>query len=157
VVVEARTQNVDVWPTIFDLLGLPPLPASDGKSLVPEIIASASGQGADGEGRVAIADLDQTWARRDMSPAHSIAVVKDGFRYVRMKRADQSDFEQLFDSKDDPREFRDRASDDPETLAKLRAVADDYSAQKPDWGEAPTREIDELELNLLRALGYKIE
>ena len=80
-----------------------------------------------------------------------------GFRYVRMRRADQSLIEQLFDSKEDPREFRDRSADDPETLAKLRAVADDYSTQKPDWGEAPTREIDELELNLLRALGYKVE
>jgi arylsulfatase A-like enzyme len=157
VVVEARTQNVDVWPTLFDLLGLPPPALSDGRSLVPEIVASASGQSSDGAGRTAIADLDQTWARRDLGPAHTIAVVKDGFRYVRMKRPDDTNIEQLFDSKDDPREFRDRSADDPETLAKLRAVAEDYSAKKPAWGDAPTREIDELELNLLRALGYKIE
>jgi hypothetical protein len=27
---------------------------------------------------------------------------------------------------------------------------------QPPWGEAPTREIDQLELNQLRALGYAI-
>ena len=157
VVVKVRSRNVDVWPTLFDLLGLPPPEHSDGESLVPEIIASASGQSADGDGRTAIADLDQTWARRDLGPAHSIAVVKDGFRYVRMKRQDQTNIEQLFDSEDDPREFRDLSAQDPERLEKLRAVAEDYAAKKPVWGDAPTREIDELELNLLRALGYKVE
>jgi arylsulfatase A-like enzyme len=157
VVVKARTQNVDVWPTVFDLLGLPPPAASDGRSLVPEIVASASGKDTDGAGGTAIADLDQTWARRDLGPAHTIAVVKDGFRYVRMRRPDETNFEQLFNSKEDPREFRDRSADDPETLKKLREVAEDYLTKKPDWGEAPTRDIDELELNLLRALGYKVE
>jgi hypothetical protein len=27
---------------------------------------------------------------------------------------------------------------------------------RPPWGESPTREIEELELNQLRALGYAI-
>jgi hypothetical protein len=36
-------------------------------------------------------------------------------------------------------------------------VADRYLAEPPVWGEAPKREIGELELNLLRALGYAIE
>jgi hypothetical protein len=36
-------------------------------------------------------------------------------------------------------------------------VADAYMAEQPVWGDAPTREIGELELNLLRALGYAIE
>ena len=40
---------------------------------------------------------------------------------------------------------------------RLSAAADDYVESEPTWGEAPTREISELELNLLRALGYKIE
>ena len=65
--------------------------------------------------------------------------------------------EQLFDASDDPRELRNRAADEPETLARLRAAADEYYETEPSWGEAPTREIDELELNLLRALGYQIE
>jgi hypothetical protein len=63
----------------------------------------------------------------------------------------------LFDARDDPREMRNRAADEPETFERLRAAADDYYETTPSWGEAPTREISELELNLLRALGYKLE
>jgi arylsulfatase A-like enzyme len=158
VVVKARTRNVDVWPTIFDLLGLAPPAGIDGRSLVPEILASASGKSSDGAGQTAIADLDQTWARRDGEPMPAIAVVQDGFRYVRMRRPNEDrPLEQLFDARDDPREIRDRAAEQPETFERLRAKADEYVESKPVWGDAPTREIDELELNLLRALGYKIE
>ena len=53
--------------------------------------------------------------------------------------------------------FHDRAGEDPEGLERLRSIADAYLETVPRWGEAPTRELDELELRLLRALGYKIE
>jgi hypothetical protein len=83
--------------------------------------------------------------------------VEDAFRYVRMDRGkDEPALEQLFDASDDPRELHDRAEENPEALERLRAKADGYYGEEPFWGEAPTREIDELELNLLRALGYKV-
>jgi arylsulfatase A-like enzyme len=156
-VVKTRTQNVDIWPTIFDLLGLEPPAGIDGRSRLPDILSSLSGQPPDGGERIAIADLDQNWARRGSDPLPTIAVVEDGFRYVRTERAEgAARSEQLFDARDDPRELRDRAAEEPETLERLSAAADDYTETKPTWGEAPTREIDELELNLLRALGYKV-
>ncbi len=157
VVVKGRTRNVDVWPTIFDLLGLEAPKGIDGRSLVPDILASLSGKTPDDGPRTAIADLDQNWARRDSEPLQSVAVVEDPFRYVRVQQAEGAPrIEQLFDSRDDPREFRDRSAEQKETFERLRAQADDYVAEKPAWGDAPTREMSELELNLLRALGYKI-
>jgi len=156
VVVEARTRNVDVWPTILDLLGLEPPQGIDGRSRLPDILSSASGQTPDDGRRTAIADLDQTWGRRDSDPLPAIAVVEGSLRYVRTERAGDR-LEQLFDASDDPRELRNRAAEEPETLERLSAAADDYYETEPSWGEAPTREIGELELNLLRALGYKIE
>jgi arylsulfatase A-like enzyme len=155
-VVKTRTRNVDVWPTILDLLGLEPPQGIDGRSRLPDILLSASGQTPDDGRRTAIADLDQTWGRRDSDPLPTIAVVEGALRYVRVERA-AGRLEQLFDASDDPRELRDLAAEEPETLERLSAIADDYYETKPTWGEAPTREIDELELNLLRALGYKIE
>ena len=155
VVVEARTSNVDVWPTILDLLGLDPPQGIDGRSRLPDILSSMSGEGSDGGGGTAIADLDQHWSRRDSAPLPTIAVVEDTFRYVRVEQA-EGRLEQLFDARDDPRELWDRAAEEPETLERLRAVADAYSETEPSWGEAPTREIDEFELNLLRALGYQL-
>ena len=44
----------------------------------------------------------------------------------------------------------------PFKLERLGQAADAYLAEEPRWGEAPTRELDELELNLLRALGYAL-
>ena len=157
-VVTTRTQNVDVWPTILDLLGLEPPSGIDGRSRLPEILSSLSGEASEDAGGIAIADLDQNWAQRDSDPLPTIAVVEDTYRYVRVEQVDGAHrTEVLFDARDDPREMRDWAAEEPETLERLRAAADAYYQTTPSWGEAPTREIGELELNLLRALGYKLE
>jgi arylsulfatase A-like enzyme len=44
IVVEARTQNVDIWPTLLDLLGLEAPDEIDGRSRLPEILANARGR-----------------------------------------------------------------------------------------------------------------
>jgi hypothetical protein len=85
----------------------------------------------------------------------TVAVTDGALRYVRVEQAG-GPIEQLFDASRDPGELEDRAAADPETLKRLRAAADRYLEQKPPWGETPTRELDELELNQLRALGYAI-
>ena len=38
----------------------------------------------------------------------------------------------------------------------MRKRADEYLEERPSWGQTPTRELDELELNQLKALGYQI-
>ena len=157
VVVSARTRNVDIWPTILELLGLAPPEGIDGRSRLQEILASAKGEAPDdGRPEIAISHLDQTWGQRSRGPQPTVAVVEGTHRYVRVDQPGGA-IEQLFDRQDDPRELRDRAGEDPETLRRLSGVADQYLAQPPVWGEPQKREIGELELNLLRALGYAIE
>ena len=56
----------------------------------------------------------------------------------------------------DPTELDDRAAADPEMLERLRGLAAEHLDETPAWGEVPKREIGELELNQLRALGYAI-
>jgi arylsulfatase A-like enzyme len=157
IVVRTRTSNVDVLPTLLDLLGLEPMPDVDGRSRVAELLASARGETLETAGQITFAELDQHWGQSQKQPLPAIAVVEDSLRYVRSDRPDGSRLEQLFDARDDPQEFRDRGKTDPETLARLREIADEHAESKPAWGDAPTREIGELELNLLRALGYAIE
>ena len=154
IVVETRTSNVDVWPTLLDLLGLEG-PATDGRSRLPEIRASARGDALPDSGEPAIAHLDQRWGRPETPPQLTVAVSEGTLRYVRVEQPNGV-IEQLYDASGDPRELRNRAREDPETLERLAAVADAYLELRPDWGEVPTREISELELKHLRALGYAI-
>ena len=155
VVVEARTRNVDIWPTLFDLLGLPMPPGADGRSLVPTMLAAARGEPAPEADPTGIAHIDQNWGQQGRPPAPNVAVRDGSLRYVRMPSNDAPS-EELFDAARDPRELEDLSAEQPDALARLRAVADDYLASHPRWGEAPRRKIDELELNQLRALGYQV-
>jgi len=154
IVVERRTSNIDVWPTVLDLIGHE-LPGSDGRSLRDEILASARGESAESPKELAIAHLDQAWARPDQAPEPTVAIADGPLRFVRIEQ-DGKRIEQLFDASDDAGEHRDWAADRPDDLKRLSAEADRYLELEPDWGDSPKREISELELNHLRALGYAI-
>ncbi len=154
-VVGVRTRNVDLWPTVLDLLGLEVPQGIDGRSLVPEIVASARGDAPRNGDRTAIAHLDQHWGQRSREPAPAVAVAEGSLRYVRSHERGRR-VEHLFDAGRDPRELDDRAAEDPETLERLRGVADAYLETLPPWEQTPKRELDELELNQLRALGYAV-
>jgi arylsulfatase len=155
IVVETRSRNVDIWPTLFDLIGVEAPSELDGRSLVPDLLASARGEPPAGAEAAAIAHLDRSWGQRTQPPSPTVAVAEGSLRYVRAQEGG-STVEELFDARDDPAELDDRAERDPEALARLRKIADAYMSQQPRWGEAPTRDLDELELNHLRALGYAI-
>jgi arylsulfatase A-like enzyme len=155
VVIETRTRNIDVWPTLLDMLGLEAPEGADGRSLLPQILAAATGEVVEPEGELAIAHLDRTWGKRGNDPSRTIAVANGKFRYVRAEEPD-GPREQLFDATDDTLELHDLAAEQPETTRRLAAEANAYFENEPVWGEPPTRELDELELKLLRALGYAI-
>jgi len=162
-VVRTRTENVDVWPTLFDLLGLEVPATVDGRSRRPEILAAARGTTTPSEStrtpETGFAHLDGTWGRRDRKPQDRTAIVDGALRYLRTESASEGGepLEELFDATIDPVELENLAEERPEDVARLRAVADERLAEQPPWGEAPRRDINELELNQLRALGYQIE
>lgn len=154
-VVRTRTRNIDVWPTLLDLVGIE-APTQDGVSRVPEILAAA---GAPTEieppESTAIAQLDQNWARPG-TPEHFAVAVTDGpLRFIRVD-SENGRLEQLFDASEDELELRDVAGERGEDLEKLSQVADAYMAREPVW-EVSRRELSELELGQLRALGYAVE
>jgi len=155
VVVRTRSQGVDVWPTVLDLIGLEAPADADGRSLVPAMVASARGSALDEPEHTAIAHLDQGWAQRDSEPRPTVAVVEGPLRFVRVEQSHEY-IDQLFDRTNDPLELEDRAHLEPEAVERLRAVADGYLQEAPVWGRAPKKELSELELNHLRALGYAL-
>ena len=159
VVVESRTRNVDVWPTLLDLLGLPALPETDGRSRLPELLAAARGEAPPGEAPLGYAFLDRSWGQRTSQPAPTVSISDGPLRYVWIGGArGETVKEELFDASVDPEERRDLLAELPADAERLRALAQEHLASQPAaWAvDTPSLEIDELELNQLRALGYQI-
>ena len=66
---------------------------------------------------------------------------------------------ELFDASKDPKELQSVVREHPELAKEMTGLAKAYIDHSPDppWGEAaPALEIDEIQLNQLRALGYQI-
>jgi arylsulfatase A-like enzyme len=156
IVVQARSENVDLWPTLLELVGLPPLSDVDGQSLVPQIVAAANGESGPHAEGVAFAQIDQTWGRTQAMPRPMVAVDRGRWRLIH--RAARSQYSELFDKWEDPREQRDLAGEQPEVLEDLNEQASAYlESRPPPWGEeTPTIELDEMQMNQLRALGYGV-
>jgi len=160
IVVQEPVANADVWPTLLDLLGLPPLPGADGKSLMP-LIEHAAGITAEVPAELALrpiySQLDQRWGNPQKKPDPLVAVTDGNLRFflpvARPERAS------LFDSSTDPKELNDLHAQRAEDVARLRKLADGYLGNSEiPWGKAPDKvDIDELRLNQLRALGYVIQ
>jgi arylsulfatase A-like enzyme len=157
VVVQTRTSNVDIWPTLLDLLGLPKLPDTDGRSRVPEILAAARGETLPDTPQTGFAHLDRHWGQRGLGPLPTVAVTDGPLRYVRVPDGAEVT-EELFDSSSDAHELRNLAEERPEEVERLRVLAQQY-IEKTDspWEDRATPlEMDEMQLNQLRALGYAI-
>lgn len=164
VVVEEPVANVDVWPTLFALLGLEGPAGVDGRSALPAILAAARGEASPGPPRPLFAALDRSWGQPSRSPSPFVRLALGPWRRIEPIREPGSEpgpelRPMLFDARSDPRELRDLAGAadfamPPETDA---ALARHLAEHTPPWG-APPRviELDELELNQLRALGYEI-
>jgi arylsulfatase A-like enzyme len=156
IIVTQRTANVDLWPTVFDMLGLPPLENVDGRSRMPEILAAARGE-AGPDGKTEIAHLDQSWGQRVETTSPNVAVSDGPYRYIMFRGPDGKNLrEELFDFARDPRERENQLEAQPEVAKRLREDADLYLASKPTWNQGPKLGLDELQLNQLRALGYSV-
>ena len=156
VVVDSVTRNVDIWPTLLDLLGLPPMENVDGQSQREAILAATRGDAPVQDGP-AYAHLDRTWGGISDQQADTVSVLDGRYRYVRNPLERGGYDEELFDTTADTLELEDIGKDEAEITARLSALADAYLMQKPTWeGGTPELEIDEIQLQQLRALGYKV-
>jgi arylsulfatase A-like enzyme len=155
VVVEPLVRNIDVWPTLLALLGLPPLPEADGRSLVPMIQAAARGEAPpvwSPAAPEAIAYLDLAWARPSKESDPLVSVRQGSHRLL--YRTSFPEKAELYDHAVDPWEQVNLAEQEPDNVARLRAKIEPQLSEEPPWGAAPETPLDELQLNQLRALGY---
>jgi arylsulfatase A-like enzyme len=156
VIIETRTQNVDLWPTLLDLLGLPPLPDTDGRSMLAAIEAAAQESDSDEQDELAFAQLQAAWARDPEESYPLVAMNSDRWRLLYDGRRPERP--QLFDKQTDPEEKHDLADREPEVVEELTTLLEAYLARTDSpWGEAaPVIEIDDMQLQQLRAIGYGV-
>ncbi len=153
--VKQTVSNLDVWPTILDLAGLPPLPGADGESLVPEILQAAeNGAGSLETVRPVFAQLARGWGQPQTEERSMVSLTHGDKRLMR-----EGTEQRLYDRTHDIAEQND-LSKDQEIPEELETLMTEYAERAGDvpWGVAPTEvELDELRLNHLRALGYVIK
>jgi arylsulfatase A-like enzyme len=159
VVVEPLVRNVDIWPTLLDLLGLDPLPETDGRSLVPLIEAAARGDEVPDEAGQAhpsaLSYLDRswgTWGENERPPDPLVSIRRGPLRLI--FRTEASGSSELFDHSSDPSEQRNLMLNRPEEAAELRRESEEWLSKGIPWGSSPEVEIDEMHAEQLRALGY---
>lgn len=160
--VKPPVANIDVWPTILDIVGLPPLPSADGRSLVP-LILEAGGAAADGSAsevvRPVYSQLQRGWGRPTPRATQLVSVLHDGKRLITEVK-DGAPKSEFYDYATDPREQVDLLANGSADASAHRALVDGYVAEgkSSPWGVEPkTVELDEMRLNHLRALGYVIK
>lgn len=155
-VIETPVSSIDIFPTVLDLVGLPPLPAAEGQSLRPLIEAAIGGtQPTAGPSRPVFAELDRSWGERGAPPNRLASVTTDDERLIRA--LDRPEPVQLFALSTDPMERSNAASADSATRERLDAMLSDHLARPTSpWGAAKPVQMDRLSLEQLRALGYVV-
>jgi arylsulfatase A-like enzyme len=158
--IREEVSNVDLWPTLLDLLGMPGLPNADGRSLVPLIARAAGVPAADPAAADALAarpifsQLDRGWGQVGEKTRPLIAVQQGSRKLIH--HADNPARSELYDRASDPGEKQNLfAAASPERDALVALVEQHLRESKRPFGvEPPKREISELQRNQLKALGY---
>lgn len=157
IVVKTRTDNMDVWPTLLELIGIEhPGKDLDGRSRLESILAIARGEEAaeaeDSE-HASVAYLDENWGLPKSERLPAVSVVEGKFRYVTGTRWSGKPFEVLLSSEDQQR--TNVLAANPEVAEALRGKAKALLEQKPLF-EGKQVELDRMQLDQLRALGYQL-
>ena len=105
--------------------------------------------------RPVVSHLDQHWGGR-AEPREWVSLTDGDSRLI--LQSDNPNSVAFYDWSTDPGEATNRAAENPPELQSMIERIDRYlKDSEPPWGvESPTIEVDELRLNQLRALGYRV-
>jgi arylsulfatase A-like enzyme len=142
--VETTARQVDLLPTVLDVLGQAPLAGLEGRSLLPEVAG-------DGAPETPITAFSHLARRRGVWESAS----QGRHKLIRTTAAaDGSARVRLFELEDDPLERRDVAAQRPVWRGYLLSQLRHLDSLPRREGEAPAPEIDPALRERLEALGY---
>ncbi|MBN2310904.1 MAG: sulfatase [Candidatus Hydrogenedentes bacterium] len=139
-------RGVDIGPTLLGLAGLPPAPGMEGVDVVnsalpgdrPRVIETYGG---------AVPQMPGAEALMADRPPMRQGVLVGPWKLI---LADQAE---LFNLDDDPKELTDRACEQRERTAELRALVEAWDAANPR-GQAEEAALSEDDIEALESLGY---
>jgi choline-sulfatase len=153
ILVKPTVRGVDVWPTILALTGLPPLPQTDGSSLLRLIEASAQGEKL--PSRDVYAYLDQHWGDTKLKASPLISLQRGPYKVIYNTTEPERSL-QIFDRATDPGEKHNLASKDPAWSKEMEGDLRTFAETQPLFGAAESVEVNDLDRGQLKALGYVI-
>ncbi|MBK7948529.1 MAG: sulfatase [Deltaproteobacteria bacterium] len=154
VVVKARSSNLDVWPTLLDLIGLSsPDAGLDGRSRREAILAAVEGAESTGDDEVSVAFLDENWGTPGGDRLAAVSVIDGSFRYVSGSALNGRPYEVLLSNEDGQK--ANRLAANPEAAELLRTKAREILDQTSAF-ESKEIKLDQMQLDQLRALGYQL-
>jgi arylsulfatase A-like enzyme len=152
--VGALVRTLDVAPTILEWLRLPAEPGMQGRSLLAFTDADAARrEAAEGPGEILLEALRE----RQVNVVSTSLLGLRGETFKAIATLDPAGTVQKFELYDfaaEGGERRDVAASQPEKAAKLRARLLEMHEQLPRPSSRHDRELDELDNEALRALGY---
>ncbi|MCS5634909.1 MAG: sulfatase [Myxococcota bacterium] len=154
VVVEEPVANIDVWPTVLDLLGLPELADAEGRSLLPLVLAAGGAAPAPPElqGRSLFAQLDRSWGRSDDESDEIVSIRREPYRFIFSRERPEDP--ELFDHASDPLEKKNLSRTETELSERMSQEVQNFLSRSERSWEVPEVEMDEMMRAQLRALGY---
>ena len=110
------------------------------------------------ESKPAISHLERNWARVERPSEPAVRVGEGKFRFVYAIDSNAVVTQELFEPGEDPLEMNNIAEEQPEVTEHMMQIVERYMQSEPaPWGvETPEVEVDQMERNQLRALGYAI-
>lgn len=113
---------VDVTPTVLNMMQLPPLPHSSGRSLLPAILGQRLGA------RDVYAESETPYFDNHWSPLRT--VISDRWKYIQTTKPE------LYDLKNDPQELKNLIESDPQQTQdmrnRLQRLEETFVTAKPD-------------------------
>ncbi len=137
--VAQRVRQVDLLPTILDLLGLPSDPGVEGQSLLPLIAGSTT-------------ETPPAFSYLHLDGPARVSVTADGWKLIQRFEHERLTRPRLYHVAEDPGETRELAADLPVRTGYLASmIRGKLAGQRV---QAETAEIDEATRKALEALGY---